>query len=308
LKSTRQDSTAILNAFTVDVEDYFQVSAFEKYIARDQWDRWESRVVANTHRVLQLLDRNDVKATFFVLGWVGERHPQLVRDIHACGHEIGAHGYWHRLIYQQTPAEFRADLRRSREVLEDTIGERVTAHRAASFSITKQSLWALEILVEEGFLVDSSIFPIRHDRYGIPGAKRYPHQLKTPSGHLWEFPPSVIRLAGLNLPVGGGGYFRLYPLRLTMRCLAGINRTTVQPFMFYVHPWEIDPEQPQIRAASRTSRFRHYVNLGRNERKLDRLLRHFRFGRLCDVVPPRSSSAPAGHDARQLAVPGDRLL
>ena len=148
------------------------MSAFEKHVRRDQWDRWESRVEANTHRILQLLDRHGVKATFFVLGWVGERYPQLVRDIHACGHEIGSHGYWHRLIYEQTPEEFRADLRRSRDVLQEAIGQPVTAHRAASFSITRQSLWALEILVEEGFLVDSSVFPIRHDRYGIPGAER----------------------------------------------------------------------------------------------------------------------------------------
>ena len=281
---------------------------FEKHVRRDQWDHWESRVEANTHRILRLLDQHGVKATFFLLGWIGERYPQLVRDIHACGHEIGSHGYWHRLIYQQTPAEFRADLRRSREVLEDTIGQRVTAHRAASFSITEQSLWALEILVEEGFLIDSSIFPIRHDRYGIPGAETRLHCLTTPAGPLWEFPPSVARFAGLNVPVSGGGYFRLYPLRLTLRLLRRINRRERQPFIFYVHSWEVDPGQPRMHSASRTSRFRHYVNLGRNERKLDRLLRRFRFGRLCDVVPPPSSSAPAGHDARQLAVPGDRLL
>jgi polysaccharide deacetylase family protein (PEP-CTERM system associated) len=301
-------STQILNAFSVDVEDYFQVSAFEKHVRRDQWDRWESRVEANTHRILRLLDQHGVKATFFLLGWIGERYPQLVRDIHACGHEIGSHGYWHRLIYEQTPAEFRADLRRSRDVLEDTIGQRVTAHRAASFSITEKSLWALEILVEEGFLVDSSIFPIRHDRYGIPGAEPRLHRMTTPAGPLWEFPPSVARFAGLNVPVSGGGYFRLYPLRLTLRLLRRINRREGQPFVFYLHPWEVDPGQPRMHAASRTSRFRHYVNLGRNERKLDRLLRHFRFGRLCDVVPPPSSSVPAGHTARQLAVPGDRLL
>ena len=277
-------STQVLNAFTVDVEDYFQVSAFEKHVPRDQWDRWESRVEANTHRILQLLDRHGVKATFFVLGWVGERYPQLVRDVHACGHEIGSHGYWHRLIYEQTPEEFRADLRRSRDVLQEAIGQPVTAHRAASFSITKQSLWALEILVEEGFLVDSSVFPIRHDRYGIPGAEPRLHRLTTAAGPLWEFPPSVARFAGLNVPVSGGGYFRLYPLAWTLYCLRRINRTERQPYIFYIHPWELDPEQPGIHAASRTSRFRHYVNLSRNERKLDRLLRHLRFGRLCDVI------------------------
>jgi polysaccharide deacetylase family protein (PEP-CTERM system associated) len=274
----------VLNAFTVDVEDYFQVSAFERYIARDQWDRWESRVVANTHRILELLDRHGVKATFFVLGWIGKRYPQLVRDIHAYGHEIGSHGYWHRLIYEQTPEEFRADLRRSRDVLQEAIGQPVTTHRAASFSITKQSLWALEILVDEGFLVDSSVFPIRHDRYGIPGAEPRLHRLTTAAGPLWEFPPAVARFAGLNVPVSGGGYFRLYPLRWTLFCLHRINRAGRQPFVFYAHPWELDPGQPRIRKASRTSRFRHYVNLGGNERKLDRLLRYFRFGRLRDVI------------------------
>ncbi len=274
----------MLNVFTVDVEDYFQVSAFEKHVRRDQWGQWESRVVSNTHRILQLLDRHHVRATFFVLGWVAQRHPRLVREIHACGHEIGSHGYWHRLVYQQTPEEFRTDLRRSRDALQETLGRPVTAYRAASFSITRQSLWALEILVEEGFLADSSVFPIRHDRYGIPDAEPGPHRLKTPAGSLWEFPPSVARFAGINLPVGGGGYFRLSPLPWTLFCLRRINRIRRQPFMFYVHPWELDPEQPRIRAASRTSRFRHCVHLSQNERKLDRLLATFRFGRLCDVI------------------------
>lgn len=276
-------SNGPLNAFTVDVEDYFQVSAFEKHISRGEWPHWESRVVANTRRILHLLDRHGVKATFFVLGWIGERHPQLVREIHACGHEIGSHGYWHRLIYEQTPDEFRSDLRRSRDVLQEAIGRPVTAHRAASFSITKRSLWALPILAEEGFLVDSSIFPIHHDRYGIPDAEPRLHRLSTPAGELWEFPPPVARLGRMNLPVGGG-YFRLYPLAWTTYCLRRVNRADRRPFVFYVHPWEIDPEQPRVRAASRVSRFRHYVRLAKTEAKLGRLLQRFRFGRLCDVV------------------------
>ena len=274
----------MLNVFTVDVEDYYQVSAFEKHIDRNCWDRWESRISANTHRVLELLDRHGVRATFFVLGWIAERHPELVREIHACGHEIGSHGYWHRLIYQQSPAEFRADLRRSRDVLQDAIGRPVTAHRAASFSITRQSLWALEILVEEGFLVDSSVFPVRHDRYGIPDAQPGLHRLATAAGPIWEFPPSVARFAGVNVPVGGGGYFRLFPLPWTIHCLRRINRVKRRPAMFYVHPWELDPGQPRIHARSRLSRFRHYVNLSKNERKLDALLRRFRFGRLCEAI------------------------
>lgn len=274
----------VLNAFTVDVEDYFQVSAFEQHVCRADWEQWQCRVEANTHRILQLLERHQVQATFFVLGWVGERYPNLVRQIHAAGHEIGSHGYWHRLIYHQTPAEFRADLRRSRDVLGDATGQPPTCYRAASFSITRQSLWALEILVEEGFRVDSSVFPVHHDRYGIPGAKPRPHSLATAAGPLAEFPPSVVRFAGMNLPVGGGGYFRLYPLAWTLYCLRRINRRQKQPFMFYVHPWEIDPDQPRIHAASRPARFRHYVNLRKNERKLDGLLRQFRFGRICDAL------------------------
>ncbi len=282
----------IVNAFTVDVEDYFQVSGFEKHVRRDQWDQYESRVVRNTHRLLRLLDRHGVKATFFILGWTGERYPQLVRDIHACGHEIGSHGYWHRLIYEETPEEFRADLRRSRDVLQEAIGQRVTAHRAASFSITKQSLWALEILVEEGFLVDSSVFPIRHDRYGIPGAEPRLHRLTTSAGPLWEFPPSVVRFAGLNVPVSGGGYFRLYPLAWTLYCLRRLNHAQRQPVVFYTHPWEIDPGQPRMRQASPRSRFRHYLNLARTERRLDALLRQLRFGRVCDVINGRSETTP----------------
>ncbi len=272
---------------TVDVEDYYQVSAFEKHVRRDAWGSWESRVAANTHRLLALLDRHRVKATFCVLGWVAEQHPRLVRDIHDRGHEIASHGYWHRLVYEQSPEEFRADLRRSQAVLRDAIGRRASVYRAPSFSITARSRWALQTLVEEGFRVDLSIFPIRHDRYGIPGAKRNLHCLETPAGPLWEFPPAVAKLAGFRVPVGGGGYFRLLPLGWTLRALHGINRIEGQPFVFYIHPWELDPEQPRIRAGSRLSRFRHYVNLAGTENKLDILLRTFRFGRLCDVLEER---------------------
>ncbi len=280
----------MLNAFTVDVEDYYQVSAFEKHVDRDSWDRRESRVLDNTRRMLELLDAHGVRATFFVLGWVGRRHPRLVREIAAGGHEIGSHGYWHRLIYRQTHTEFRADLRRSRDVLQDALGRRVTAHRGASFSITRESLWALEILVEEGFAVDSSVFPVRHDRYGIPDAQPGPHIISTPAGPIREFPPSVVRLGGLSLPVGGGGYFRLFPLPWTTYCLRRINRAG-RPLMFYVHPWELDLEQPRIRAG-RLSRFRHYVNLSKTQRKLDALLRRFRFGRIRDVIGPMEPLPP----------------
>jgi len=276
--------TGTLNAFSVDVEDYYQVSAFERQIPRNRWDRYDSRIVANTRRVLRLLDRHGVRATFFVLGWVAERFPGLVSEIHAGGHEIGSHSFWHRLIYEQTPAEFRDDLRRSRDVLEDAIGQRVTAYRAPSFSITRRSLWALDILVEEGFCADSSIVPVYHDRYGIPGAERRPHRLRLSGGQLWEFPPSVIRFAGIDLPVGGGGYFRLFPLRWTLFCLSRLRRIG-QPSMFYIHPWELDARQPRLRLASRMARFRHYVNLAKTESKLDALLSEVRFGRVQDVIP-----------------------
>jgi polysaccharide deacetylase family protein (PEP-CTERM system associated) len=274
----------LINAFTVDVEDYFQVSAFERHIDRKDWDRFESRVVANTHRVLRLLEQEQVHATFFVLGWVAERFPGLVLDIHRAGHEIGSHSYWHRLIYDQTPDEFRADLLRSRRVLEDILGQPVTAFRAPSFSVTHRSLWALDILAAEGFLSDSSIFPIRHDRYGIPGANRFPHQMITAAGPLWEFPATVRRVGSMNFPVSGGGYFRLYPLSWSLRGLTHINERDRQPFVFYIHPWELDPAQPRLRAGSALSRGRHYLNLNSTETKLTRLLRHFRFGRLCDVL------------------------
>lgn len=274
----------IANAFTVDVEDYYHVSAFERYVSRDNWDRCESRVAANTRRMLGLLDRHNVKATFFILGWVGQRYPQLVREIHQAGHEIASHGYWHRLIYNQTPEEFRDDIRLSRKLLEDIIGERVSIYRAPSFSVTEQSRWALDILVEEGFSIDSSIFPIYHDRYGIPDAKSYPHQINTSAGSLWEFPPSVVRFAGQNLPVSGGGYFRLFPLFWTIWCLKKIGHSTGQPFIFFVHPWEIDPEQPRFNNASLKSRFRHYINLRKTQQKLDALLSKFSFGTISEVI------------------------
>jgi len=280
----------LLNALTVDVEDYFHVTAFEKHIDRDDWHSHGDRIVASTRRILRLFDDHNVKGTFFVLGWVAERFADLVREIHAAGHEIGSHSYWHRLIYDQTPEQFREDLCRSRDVLQDTIQTPVTAHRAPSFSITGRSLWALDILAEEGFRVDSSIFPTRHDRYGIPDAPTQIHQIETGSGPLWEFPPSVLKIGRSNVPVGGGGYFRLYPLSWTIRALARINRTTSQPFMFYMHPWEIDPEQPRVPVSSRLSRFRHYVNLAKTEQKLNALLARFRFGRLCDVIEQGAAS------------------
>ena len=274
----------IQNALTVDVEDYYQVSGFESGIQRDDWPSFPSRVVENTLRILDLLRNRDIKGTFFVVGWIADRHPELVREIDRAGHEIGSHSYWHRLVYDLTPEEFREDLRRSRDILEDIVGKPVTAFRAPSFSIVQRSLWALEILADEGFTVDSSVFPIHHDRCGIPDAPRQPYVCDTAAGPLWEFPASVARLGRVNLPVSGGGYFRLLPYSVSSRLLRRINMRQKQPFVFYVHPWELDPRQPRLKVSSRAMRFRHYVNLATTEAKFMRLLSQFSFGRLDEVL------------------------
>jgi polysaccharide deacetylase family protein (PEP-CTERM system associated) len=275
--------TTVLNAFTVDVEDYYQVSAFERDIERSAWGSLESRVVANTQRLLEVLARHNTLGTFFVLGWVADKFPALVREIATAGHELGSHSYWHRLVYEMTPAEFREDLRRSIGVIEAAAGVRVNRYRAPSFSITARSLWALDILVEEGIAVDSSIFPVRHDRYGIPDADPRIHVRQTSLGPITEFPPTVADLGGFRLPVGGGGYFRLYPLAFTAHCLRQINAKR-QPFMFYIHPWEIDPKQPRLRHARPVARMRHYVGLWRTQRRLEKLLASFRFGTMQATV------------------------
>lgn len=267
----------MLNAFTVDVEDYFQVSAFEKNIGRSTWSSFESRVVANTERLLNTLSRHQVRATFFVLGWVADRFPGLLQEIVNAGHEIGSHSYWHRLIYEMSADEFREDLRRSIGTIENAVGVKVNCFRAPSFSITRRSLWALDILAEEGIRIDSSIFPVLHDRYGIPDAPPCIHVRETASGPITEFPAAVLQIAGARLPVGGGGYFRLYPLAFTMRCLRLLNAHG-RPFMFYIHPWEIDPAQPRLHAGGLLRRIRHYVNLHLTEARLEKILRSFRFG------------------------------
>jgi len=273
----------MLNAFTVDVEDYFQVGAFADRIPASSWDQYESRVERNTQTVLDLLDRHQVRGTFFILGWTAQRYPDLVRAIQKAGHDIGSHSFWHRNIYDLTPDEFRDDLQQSCRVLEDITGEPITQYRAPSFSVTTESLWALDILIEGGIEYDSSIFPIHHDRYGIPDAEPFPYRLEKSGGCMWEFPPTVYRLGKLNLPVAGGGYFRLYPARFSIACFNRVNRGSQQPFMFYIHPWELDPEQPRMQGKLR-SRFRHYQNLASTERKLDRLLDSFSFGSMIDAM------------------------
>jgi polysaccharide deacetylase family protein (PEP-CTERM system associated) len=272
------------NAFTVDVEDYYHVSAFANSVRTEAWGSFESRVERNTHRLLALLERHGVHGTFFVLGWVAERHGGLVREIHAAGHEIGCHGFSHDLVYTQPPHVFRDETIRAKRCLEDTIGEAVQGYRAASYSVTRRSLWALEVLAEAGFTYDSSIFPIRHDRYGIASAPRLPFRVKLPNGaSIREFPLTTFRLAGMSLPVAGGGYFRLLPYAYTRAGLAAVARRDNAPVVFYLHPWEIDVGQPRL-AGSLLSRFRHYTNLARCERRLERLLREFRWAPMAKVL------------------------
>ncbi len=273
----------MLNAFTIDVEDYFQVSAFEGVVKRDNWSRMPSRVEASTNRLLELLEHRGVRGTFFVLGWTAERFPGLVQRIAAAGHELACHSFWHRLIYQQSRDDFRNDVRRAKQTIEDAAGRSVIAYRAPSFSVTRRSLWALEILVEEGFEIDSSIFPTVHDRYGIPNTELRPHTIQTPAGSIWEFPLAVQRVGRFTVPISGGGYFRLFPFHFSRLCLQRTN-CDGRPFAFYIHPWEVDPKQPRIDGVSRLSRFRHYVNLTTTHRKLERLLATFQFGTISEVI------------------------
>lgn len=270
----------MINALTIDVEDYFQVNAFANCICQDQWDTYPLRVDGNTRRILDLLDSFSITATFFVLGWIAERLPALTKEIHRRGHEVACHGYRHELVYAIGPERFRADIRRSKILLEDQCGERVNGYRAPSYSITGRSLWALDILVEEGFTYDSSIFPVMHDTYGIPDAERFPHVLQTVAGPLVEFPLTTLplRFGGkeMRLPIAGGGYLRLLPAELVTWGIKRINSREKQPAVLYFHPWEIDPGQPRIKAGMK-SRFRHYLNLHRTEVKLTYLFERLKF-------------------------------
>lgn len=292
MQNAEAKTDRVVNAMTVDVEDYFHVQAFAPYIERAAWDGLESRVERNTSRLLGIFDEHGVRATFFVLGWVAERHPGVVRRIAAAGHEVACHGYGHQLIYTQSPHAFRQETKRAKELLEDLVQQPVRGYRAASYSITRASLWALDTLAELGFAYDSSIFPTRHDNYGIPDARREPHRLRTPAGYeLVEFPPSTLPIGAYRLPVAGGGYFRLYPYAFSRYALARINRLERMPFIFYLHPWEVDPGQPRVAAGWR-SRFRHYNNLSRCEARLRRLLADFRFARADEVLQARGLLAP----------------
>lgn len=284
--------------FTVDVEDYFHVSAFASRIRPEDWDNYDCRVVQNTRRVLQIAAESGTHGTFFVLGWVANRFPKLVTEIQSAGHEIGCHSQMHQLVYDLGPDRFRADLVESRDLLQQITGNPVTMYRSPSFSITNRSLWALDILVEEGFDVDSSIYPIRHDRYGISNAPLMPHEIQTSSGPLTEFPGMVCRLGLTNVPVGGGGYLRLLPWMMTRKLLQQVRKQH-RPMNVYIHPWEFDPDQPRI-SASLKSRFRHYQNLRTTAGKIRRLLSEFRMGKMSDVLnsfPPRNlpTAATAGN-------------
>lgn len=267
----------IVNAMTIDVEDYFQVEAFASTVNRSEWERLPRRVEHNTERLLDILAEAGVKATFFILGWVAERHPALARRVVADGHEVASHGSEHIRVDRQSPESFRADVRRSKRTLEDTGGVRVLGYRAPTFSIGRSSTWAHAILAEEGYRYSSSLYPIKHDLYGCPGAPRTPF---APLPGLLEIPLSTVRVMRIDLPASGGGYFRLLPYSLTRRLLLQAGRANRSPAIFYLHPWEIDPEQPRQHSAPWLSRFRHYLNLDRTEPRLRRLLRTFAWTRM----------------------------
>lgn len=270
---------ALRNAMTVDVEDYFQVSAFEPYIARRDWDSLPHRVEPNTQRVLDLFAAADIKATFFTLGWVAERYPQLVRRIVDEGHELACHGYQHVRVTQQTPAQFREDILHSKHLLEDQGGVAVQGYRAASYSIGADNLWALDELQRAGFAYSSSIYPIRHDLYGMPEAPRFAFRPDN-AGGLLEVPVTTVQVFRRNFPCGGGGFFRLLPYAWFLWAMGRVNGRDGQSCVFYFHPWEIDPDQPRQTGIDFKTRARHYTNLGRMEGRLRRLLRDFRWDRM----------------------------
>ena len=292
---------SVINAMSVDVEDYFHVSVFDGVVPRSTWDGMESRVCANTERLLGIFDEYDVKATFFILGWVAERQPALVRRIAELGHEIASHGYAHRLVYDQTPAAFRADVGRAKKLLEDAAGCQVLGYRAPSYSITPRSLWALDVLIAEGYSYDASIFPIRHDRYGIPVSPREPFPIQRDGGVLLEVPGSTVRVGPLNLPVAGGGYFRILPYWWTRWGIARLNSMETHAAVFYLHPWEIDPDQPRL-PAGWLGRFRHYRNLDQTETRLRALLQDFRFDTVASLLGPRAALA-TGEQLAAAALP-----
>ncbi len=269
----------IQNAMTIDVEDYFQVSAFERHIPRSGWENIPCRLEGNMDRILDMLNERDIKATFFMLGWLGERYPKIVRSIVENGHELASHGYQHIRVSNQTPEEFRQDITRTKDILEDIGAVRVKGYRAASYSIGENNLWAHEKLLEAGYFYSSSIYPIRHDHYGMPSAPRFPYKPIEGDGFL-EIPITTVAFGGRNYPGGGGGYFRLLPYRISRKLLRRVNSVDGQPGIFYFHPWEIDKDQPRQKGVGMKTRFRHYLNLHRMQGRLERLFRDFSWNRM----------------------------
>lgn len=272
----------VRNCFTVDVEEYFQCEAFARSVTGESWATRESRVAVGLDRVLALLERHGIRATFFVLGWIAERHPQRIRAIAEAGHEIASHGYGHQHLSRLTPETFRDDVARSLDVLQPCAGQRLCGYRAPTFSIMRSTAWAADILMELGLRYDSSIYPIHHDRYGVPDAPVRPFWLTSARGRILEIPPLAATWWRLNVPVGGGGYLRLLPVRWISAAVARANRQG-RPAVIYIHPWELDPDQPRL-ACSRATRFRHYVNQHRTAAKLDMLLSRHSFGTVSDLV------------------------
>jgi len=273
---------------SIDVEDYFQVSALAPYIPRDDWDRRECRVEANVRRILAMLDEAGVKATFFTLGWIAERHPQLVKDIVAAGHELASHGYGHERASDLDRAAFTQDVRRAKALLEDLGGVAVQGYRAPSFSIGAQNLWAFDVLQEAGYRYSSSVYPIAHDHYGMPDSPRFAYPVRD---GLIEVPVTTNRIGGRNLPSSGGGYFRLLPYGVSRWLIRRVNEVDAQSAVFYFHPWEIDPDQPRVPGVDAKSRFRHYVNLSRTEGRIRRLLGDFAWGRMDEIFLPAPAAA-----------------
>ncbi len=270
----------IKNAMTVDVEDYFQVSAFEQCIARSDWDKLSHRVEKNTNIILDLFESHNIKSTFFVLGWVAERYPDIVKRIIAQGHELASHGYGHQRATMQSRSEFRDDISKAKIILEDLSGVQVTGYRAPSYSISKDNLWAHDELSAAGYLYSSSVYPVKHDLYGIPDAPRFAYRCE--SG-LLEVPVTTVKIINKNFPAGGGGFFRFYPYAISRWNIQQVNRRDQQSAIFYFHPWEIDPEQPRQHEASLKSRFRHYLNLHKTEKRLIRLFKDFNWGRMDEI-------------------------
>ena len=297
------DAPTIRNALTVDVEDYFQVSALAPHIPRSSWDSRDCRIERNVDRILALFDDHDAKATFFTLGWIAERYPQAVRRIVDAGHELASHGYGHERVSDLDAQAFRDDIDRARKILEDISGSPIRGYRAPSFSIGTKNLWALEILRETGHHYSSSIYPVRHDHYGMPEAPRHPHRPLGLQGVL-ELPPATMTLRGRNLPAGGGGYFRLLPYAVSRMALNHINRRDGMSGIFYFHPWEIDPGQPRVAGVSLKTRFRHYLNLHRMERRLGRLLTDFSWGRMDQVFARHLLDTPEAQVAYAAAPAG----